>query len=188
MAISKSPKISDETLANQWAKGDEKAGILLFRRHAAFTLSIALSRVKNMENAKDINQEAWLKAYKNKPFGLNNFRAWIAKITVNAALDFKKRKWNTAVHSMEDEVAENLLTMADLEDQLHYRDLLQKCLKQFPMLPPRQAKCYGLYVREGKSVKEIAAILDISARTVEGHIQKARRRFQKYRESDFKKF
>ena len=93
--------------------GDADAFEPLVVAHQSFVYNIALKMLSNPDDAFDISQEAFIKAYRSlKDFkGESSFRSWLYRITANMCLDFmrrnKKRKSASIVYlDDEDELKE----------------------------------------------------------------------------------
>src|SRR3989344_4758938 len=85
---------SDAKLILGYFSGDEKALEILFGRYFKQVYRFAHSYSKNSEDAEDITQKTFLKAWRNlKKFDQSkNFKTWIFSIAKNSAIDFLKKK------------------------------------------------------------------------------------------------
>jgi len=140
--------------------------------------NIALRILKNENEAQDIIQEAFIKAYyKIDQYNFQaTFGAWLKKIVINQALDClrKKSKW-----LMED-VEEGTIseeTEVDWEDI----DLKVEVVKQAVLnLPAGFRAVASLYLFEGYEHKEIAGILSISENTSKSQFHRAKKKIKDF--------
>jgi Sigma-70 region 2 len=85
---------TDEILVAAAKLGDRPAFAELWARHSKKSLQIAYQITKNREDAEDVLQEAWTKAYVHlKSFdGKARFSTWLTRIAINTALMTLRRK------------------------------------------------------------------------------------------------
>jgi RNA polymerase sigma-70 factor (ECF subfamily) len=85
---------TDEILVAAAKLGDRPAFAELWARHSKRSLQIAYRITKNREDAEDVLQEAWTKAYVHlKSFdGKARFSTWLTRIAINTALMTLRRK------------------------------------------------------------------------------------------------
>lgn len=84
---------SDEELVRRSTSGDKEAYKLLVQRYQARVQAIAYEIVRNHQDAEDVAQEAFVKAYLSlKHFkGESSFYTWLYRIVFNMAVDFKRK-------------------------------------------------------------------------------------------------
>ena len=87
-------------------KGDVIAFEELVQRYDKQVLTIALSRVQNPEDAKDIYQEVFIRVYRAiKSFRLDSkFSTWLHRITINVCLTHRSRKRKHIHASLDEEI------------------------------------------------------------------------------------
>ena len=75
-------------------KGNKKAQIKLYDLYCDAMFSISCRYIKNNEEAKDVMQDGFLKAFLNIDFYIENtsFGSWLKKIVINTCIDFLKKK------------------------------------------------------------------------------------------------
>lgn len=86
--------MNDLELLEKYQKGDESAFEQLIKRHFKSVYSMAYKYVWSAQEAEDVTQEVFVKAWKNiKKFDkTKNFKTWILTITKNTAIDSLKKK------------------------------------------------------------------------------------------------
>ncbi len=89
----------DTLLAFRTADGDNDSFEKLVRKYERLVATCAYSVVGNTEDALDVSQEAFLKAYKSIASfkGDSEFSTWLYRIAKNCALDFIRRKKDAAI-------------------------------------------------------------------------------------------
>src|SRR5262249_7739492 len=90
---SSSVRAGDDELVALAQGGNEQAFEELVERHKQKAYHIAFDFCRNREDAKDLSQDAFLKAFVNlKNFdGRSSFYTWFYRILVNLCLDYKRR-------------------------------------------------------------------------------------------------
>jgi len=99
---------SDETLVRAAQQGDTAAFEELVARHRDKIYARAYSMMHNEEDAIDLSQEAWVKAWQRlKQFqGESSFATWMTRITINLCLDAirkQKRQRAESIEAMDEE-------------------------------------------------------------------------------------
>jgi len=79
------PKIADKTLVQQTLSGDKRAFGELVDRYKGVVFGLALNRLKDFEEAKDVAQEAFIEAYLKLETlrELAKFSNWLYTIAAN---------------------------------------------------------------------------------------------------------
>ncbi len=84
-------------------EGDMEAYEELVHRHRDKIYARAFSMVRNEEQALDLSQEAWIKAWQrlHQFHGDASFATWITRITINLSLDFLRKAKRQRAESVE---------------------------------------------------------------------------------------
>jgi RNA polymerase sigma-70 factor (ECF subfamily) len=197
--------VSDELALVQAAKGgDVSAFEELVRRYDRNVFRIANHITHNREDAEDVVQDAFLKAYENlNQFqGQSKFYTWLVRIAVNEALMKLRRIKPGRVVSLDEEVKtdEDSLPreVADWspnpEQQYNQAELREILTKTIQGLPTSFRTVFVLRDVEGLSTEETAEALDLSIPAVKSRLLRARlqlrerlnRYFQKHESGDGK--
>ncbi len=85
---------SDEKLVQSARSGNKSAFVELWRRHSSTVFRAVYRIVKNREDAEDLAQETFLKAFAHlQSFnGASKFSTWLVRIGINAALGELRRR------------------------------------------------------------------------------------------------
>ncbi|HVZ61935.1 MAG TPA: sigma-70 family RNA polymerase sigma factor [Terriglobales bacterium] len=183
--IQKANEAVDELSLVRAAKaGDVSAYEQLVRRYDRNVFRIAQHITHNREDAEDVVQDAFLKAYENlaKFQEQSKFYTWLVRIAVNEALmRLRKRRPERTVSLDEDvrteddsiprEIADWSPNPEQLYTQAELRDLLQKTIQG---LPPGFRTVFVLRDVEGLSTEETAEALNLSIPAVKSRLLRAR--------------
>ncbi|HEX4426025.1 MAG TPA: RNA polymerase sigma factor [Terriglobales bacterium] len=180
-----SEPVSDELALVQAAKGgDVGAFEQLVKRYDRNVFRIAQHITQNREDAEDVVQEAFLKAYRNlQQFqGQSKFYTWLVRIAVNEALmKLRRRKPERTVSLDEDiktdedsvprEVADWSPNPEQQYNQAELREILTKTIQG---LPSSFRTVFVLRDVEGLSTEETAEALELSIPAVKSRLLRAR--------------
>jgi RNA polymerase sigma-70 factor (ECF subfamily) len=177
--------VNDELALVQAAKGgDVGAFEQLVRRYDRNVFRIAQHITQNREDAEDVVQEAFLKAYNNlKGFqGQSKFYTWLVRIAVNEALMKLRRRRPERMVSLDEDVktGEDSVPreVADWspnpEQQYNQAELREILSKTIQGLPQGFRTVFVLRDVEGLSTEETAEALDLSIPAVKSRLLRAR--------------
>jgi RNA polymerase sigma-70 factor (ECF subfamily) len=176
---------SEETLLVEAARaGDIKAFESLVRRYDRNVFRIAQHITQNREDAEDVVQDAFLKAYQNlgQFQGQSKFYTWLVRIAVNEALMRLRRRRpermvsidedvKTEEDSMPREIADWSPNPEQQYTQAELKDILGKTIQG---LPPSFRTVFVLRDVEGLSTEETASALELSVPAVKSRLLRAR--------------
>ena len=184
--MSSSPiEIDDEAaIVAQARLGDAKAFSELLRRYEGKIFRLALHITQNREDAEDVLQEAFLKAYEHLDQfqGQSRFYTWIVRIAVNQALmKLRKRKSDRSVSlddtidTGEDTVAREIAAWDENPEQQYSREEINEILgSAIDGLAPIYRAVFVLRDVDGLSTEEAADALDLSVPAVKSRLLRAR--------------
>ena len=165
--------------------GDANAFETLVLEYEKNVYNIALRMTGNSEDAADMTQEAFIKAYNSlQSFrGDSKFSVWLYRIVSNVCLDFlrSKNRRPTVSLSVEDDDGED--AQLDVADESQSPELLldRKLTRDsvrggIDSLPPDYRQILLLREIQGLSYDEIAQALSLEVGTVKSRIFRARKR------------
>ncbi len=166
-------------------QGDVNAFEKLVTEYEKAVYAIALRMTGNAEDAADMTQETFIKAYNSlQAFrGESKFSVWLYRIASNVCLDFlrsRSRKPTVSLSVEDDEGEETELDIADESqspEQLLERGLTRDAVRRgLEALPPDYRQILLLREIQGLSYEEIADTLSIEVGTVKSRIFRARKR------------
>lgn len=158
-------------------KNDRKAQEQLYKKfyHAMMALCVRYAKDKN--DALEILNDGYLKVFKNMgqyDAAKASLYTWMRRIIINTAIDFLRKK----------QVYYNMDVLLDTQEETGIEnEALQKMssvelLGAIRQLPPTTGTVFNLYVIDGFSHREIAALLPISEGTSRWHLSEARRQLK----------
>jgi RNA polymerase sigma-70 factor (ECF subfamily) len=179
------PVNDDESLLVGAARnGDVAAFEQLVKRYDRNVFRIAQHITQNREDAEDVVQDAFLKAFQNlgQFQGQSKFYTWLVRIAVNEALMRLRRRRPERMVSLDDdvkteedsiprEVADWAPNPEQLYTQAELKDILGKTIQG---LPPGFRAVFVLRDVEGLSTEETAEALNLSIPAVKSRLLRAR--------------
>jgi RNA polymerase sigma-70 factor, ECF subfamily len=171
--------LSDEDLAFNAIQGDKQAFEELVKRYEKPIFALAYRMVGNPEDAKDVAQEAFLKAYRALATFRENsrFSPWLYAIANNLCIDFLRRKGRNNL-SLDEPLPEGGerqipggIEPSKAYEQLETKVIVQKGLDK---LPEKYKNVLVLRHMQDLTYEEIAQTLGISVSLVKTHLFRAR--------------
>ena len=171
---------TDEALVKRSQADDERAFGELVSRYESKVYSLALKMLRNPEDAEDVLQDTFLRAYRGiKSFkGNSTFSTWIYRITANSAL-MRLRKRQLPTVSIDDaDERETPINIADWApgpvEQVLNQETQAAMSEAIEALPPEFRQVFVLRDLEELSNAEVAEILDLSVAAVKSRLHRAR--------------
>ncbi len=153
--------------------GDEEAFEKLYNMFSPKVYRIAFMYAGNREEADEITSDVFVKIWRSASRFKwdSSLSTWIYRITVNTAIDYKKKKRLNL-----EELKEASFTHKNEE-----RDFLKDALVQDALmkLPPKQRIAIILTQIEGYSYKETSQIMSKSVKAIESLVQRGKSNLRK---------
>ena len=175
----------DTALVSASRKGDMVAFEALVGRHRDKVYARAYSMLRNEEEAVDLSQEAWVKAWQRlEQFqGDSSFLTWITRITINLCLDQIRRNKRRRTESIE-QLDEDLggverqmpVITTNPTEGLEKGELRKKIDEALEKLSKEHRMVLVLHEFEDLEYKEIAKRMECSIGTVMSRLFYARRK------------
>ena len=166
-------------------EGDVNAFEDLVTEHEKGVYAIAQRMTGNAEDAADMTQETFIKAYNSLSSfrGDSKFSVWLYRIATNVCLDFlrsRSRKPTVSLSVEDDDGEETQMDIADESqspEQLLERGLTRDAVRRgLKSLSPEYRQILLLREIQGLSYEEIAEALTLEVGTVKSRIFRARKR------------
>lgn len=170
--------LPDSQLIATFQSGNLSGFNLLYHRHYSRIHGVILSVVSNPEDALDLTQEVFLKAYQHlNTFKLaSQFYSWISRIAVNRCIDHMRHQSKHHVLVDEPFCEETFYrTPANPLASLERDEFHQQLHAALPALTPNQRTVFVMRYKEDLPLKAIAHQLGRSIGTVKAHLFHARR-------------
>src|SRR5689334_19411317 len=105
MRLDDAQELKDEEVVALCQQGETQYFEVLVRRYMEKAFRIALDFTHNTEEAKDLSQDAFLRAFSRiKQFdGRSSFYTWFYRLVVNLCLDYTRRKGRVSWEPLERE-------------------------------------------------------------------------------------
>ncbi|MFI5161195.1 MAG: RNA polymerase sigma factor [Sphingobacteriales bacterium] len=183
-------KLSDIELIEQSLAGNQFAYTDLVKRHQRFVFTLALRFSKNREDAEEIAQDCFIKAYRSLSAFQKQakFSTWLYTIVYTTSMTFLRKK-RVDTDSIDDENTYLQLEnqsggmkndMAETKSRSYY---LQQAIGQ---LLPDDAAIITLFYMGEQSLEEIGQTLGMEANTVKVKLFRARQRLKEKLENNLK--
>ncbi len=149
----------------------------------------ALRMTRNPQDAEDLVQETYLKAYKNFDSFTpgTNLKAWLYRIMTNTYINSYRKKQRRPLETSADEVTDYQLYSSSSHDSTGLESAEVEALKAMPNSRISEAlnalnEDYRMVVYyadvEGLAYKEIAEVLDIPMGTVMSRLHRGRKQLR----------
>ncbi|WP_316849848.1 RNA polymerase sigma factor [Pedobacter agri] len=175
-------KFTDLMLIQNVLNGDSAQYALLVKRHQRFVFTLALRFAKNREDAEEIAQDCFIKAYK----ALGTFKqtakfsTWLYTITYTTSMTFLRRKRLETSSINDEEIFLQLENHTSSFNANGYeRQDSHKYLNQaIQMLMPDDATIITLFYQGEQSLEEIGEMLNVEPNTIKVKLHRARHRLK----------
>jgi len=171
-------------------KQRDRAAEWLYKRYFGYLMAISLRYVRHREDAEEVVNESFLKVFTHLSAFQGKgtveqyeqlFKGWMARICVNAAIDYLRREKNFA--SIDDEdFSELKMPKAEESGDLHVQDIY----KLLTRLPQAQRMIFNLFEVEGYSHEEISVLLNIPEGTCRTYLMRAKQKLRTWYLEDFR--
>ncbi|QQY82126.1 RNA polymerase sigma-70 factor [Tamlana sp. s12] len=167
---------NDEYLIQLLHEGDEQALSLIYKKYWEVMYVAAYNLVKNKEISEDIVQDVFVNLWnkRDKLLVKTSLKSYLYTSTIYKVYDFFRKNNKMIEVELVTNFNEKIQALTP-ETQLMHKELIQHVESVIDELPEKCKEVFRLSREEGLSNKAIAAQLNISLRTVEGHISKALR-------------
>jgi RNA polymerase sigma-70 factor (ECF subfamily) len=171
--------ISDEYYIDRVLKGDKSSYALLVERHKNMVFTITNRLMKSREEAEEVAQDAFLKAYRSlKKFRKQSkFSTWLYKIVYNQCISELRKKAQSTV-SVDDEEYGGF----DLEDTYNKVDSLENADRKYfidkavAQLNEDERMIITLYYQNEMNVDHIADIMNMTASNIKIKLYRSRKK------------
>lgn len=183
-------KLSDIELIEQTLAGNQSAYADLVKRHQRFVFTLAMRFAKGREDAEEIAQDCFVKAYRSLSSfqGQSKFSTWLYSIVYTTAMTFLRKK-RIATDSIDDE---HTFIQVEHHESGYDTDNVENKSRSFYLnqaieqLLPDDATIITLFYRGEQSLEEIAQTLGMEANTVKVKLFRARQRLKEKLERNLK--
>jgi RNA polymerase sigma-70 factor (ECF subfamily) len=169
--------------------GNQQAYAQIVQRHKAFVFTLVLRYIKSREDAEEVAQDVFIKAYRALADfkGASKFSTWLYTIVNTTCISFlRKRKLDT--HSLDNEKLFESIENRDSgmnANQIEQKSKLAMVTGAIKLLNPDDAEIITLFYKGEQSLEEIAQVLGIEANAVKVRLHRARTRLKEKMQKHF---
>ena len=184
-------RTEDDELIREAQKGQRAAFDALVRRYDQSVLRLALHMLGNEQDAQDVHQEAFIKAYRH----LGNFRfecsfyTWLYRIVTNLCLDQLRRRKSRREDpaTVLDASGDELDLMANVTDdramanpgrELDRKVMSERISDALSKLTPRERTVFELKHYQGLKLRTIGEMLSTTEETAKNTLFRATRKLR----------
>ena len=163
--------------------GEVEAYAMLVRRHERAAVQVAYSFVGNFEDARELSQNGFVKAYRalGRFHQRAKFSTWLYRIIANECKDFFRAKarrpklvhWSSGSEDDEGVVFEVEDPRADPRQALAQRELARQLQSAIETLAGKQREAFVLRHLNGLPLGEVAEMMGCRPGTVKAHLFRA---------------
>lgn len=170
---------NDQLYINKVINGDTNAFSYLVDSYKNMVYSLAFKMTKNREEAEEISQDTFIKAYKNlsKFKGDSKFSTWLYRIAYHASLDnIKKNKNNYSTFDINEITYNQIKSVDNILEGIERKErakLIEACLNK---LTDDERSIIWMFYFDELSLKEIMAVTDFSEANLKVKLHRARKK------------
>jgi RNA polymerase sigma-70 factor (ECF subfamily) len=170
---------NDQVYIEKIINGDTNAFSILVERYKDLVYTLAIRMVKHKEEAEEITQDTFIKAYKSihKFKGDSKFSTWIYRVAYNTCLDaikkHKKLQSNVPINEYTEHEVKAINNALDIMEAKERSVVIKNCIEK---LPSEDAFLMTLYYYEELSLDEIADITGLKANNVKVKLFRSRKK------------
>lgn len=180
--------LDDNAIITNVLAGNHAAFAGLVERYQDFVFTLAFRLVKNREDAEEIAQDAFVKAYRYLANfrGDSKFSTWLYTIVNNTGISFLRKK-KIPVESLDQEhVFEKVATQqADPDNRIDQQARVKILNDAMRYLSADDARVLTLFYQAEQSLEETAQVLGIEVNAVKVRLHRARGRLREKMEQHF---
>lgn len=159
--------------------GDTRAFSFLIEKHKNMVFTIVVKILHSREDAEEISQDVFLKAYQslNSFKGNSRFSTWLYRIAYNSAISKTRKKqleWTTL-----DDFVINNYSEDNIEQQIEALSIEEKSLlleKSLSILPENEQLLITLFYKQEESIESISQIIGLSTANVKVKLHRLRKK------------
>ena len=170
---------NDQLYITKVINGDTNAFAYLVDNYKDMVYSLAYKMTKNREEAEEISQDTFIKAYKNldKFKGDSKFSTWLYRIGYHAALDsIKKNKRHQNSFEINDITFNQIKSVENILEGIERKErakIMNVCLDK---LPDEERSIIWMFYYDELSLKEIIEVTGLSEANIKVKLHRARKR------------
>lgn len=171
-------QMDEQQLIDECVQRKSKAQRTLYEAYAPLMMSVCLRYVRNLDLAKDVLQEGFIKVFTkiDSYAGSGQFGGWMRRIFVTTSLEYLRSNKRFDLH---DDIDDCEADVADFDNRILESISADYLLEHISNLPDGYRTIFNLFAIEGYSHKEIATMLGIEESTSRSQYTRARKLLQR---------
>ena len=171
--------LADEELVALCQKGESRFFEFLVRRYMERAFRIALDFTHDQEEAKDLSQDAFLRAFSRiRQFdGRSSFYTWFYRLVVNICLDHMRRKRRVVWERFEKDGSPESVELTDSASRPDEEAIAGETKRRVDLtlkaMPSKQRTAFLLRNHQGLSIADIAKVMKTTEGTVRVYLHRA---------------
>lgn len=183
-------KLTDIELIQQTLDGNQSAYAELVKRHQRFVFTLALRFSKSREDAEEIAQDCFVKAYRSLTSfqQQSKFSTWLYSIVYTTAMTSlrKKRVETSSIHNEDENLQIDIKTAVVDTNHAENNSRSFYLNQAITQLLPDDAAVLTLFYKGEQSIDEISQALGIESNAVKVKLFRARQRLKEKLERNLK--
>ena len=180
---------SDTELIQLVLGGQQAAYAQLVNKYQNFVFTIVLRYVKSREDAEEVAQDVFVKAYRSLADfkGASKFSTWLYTVTTTSCISFLRKK-KVEVQSLDNEA---VFATADNIDggmsanQVEQKSKVTMVNEAIKLLSPDDAQVITLFYKGEQTLEEIAQIMGKEPNAIKVQLHRARTRLKEKMQKHF---
>lgn len=168
--------LTHKNLVEQSKRNDRKAQYTLYNQYVDAMFQISLRMLNNRNDAEDVVQESFVKAFKNLAYFKyeSSFGAWLKKIVINNCINHLKKRKVSWISLEEASFKTPIIEPESMELSKDQMPKLNQIKTAISKLPDGFRVVLTLYLLEGYDHREISEILNIAESTSKTQYHRAK--------------
>jgi RNA polymerase sigma factor (sigma-70 family) len=179
----------DNEIIDKVLGGEQSLYAHLVKRYQNFVFTIALRYIPGREDAEEIAQDVFVKAYRSLADfrGESKFSTWLYTIVTTTCITFLRKK-KVTIHSLDNE---HIFEAADNQNpvfkanQVEQKSKVQVINEAIKLLSVDDARIITLFYQAEQSLEEIGRIIGIDPNTAKVKLHRARQRLKEKMEKHY---
>lgn len=162
----------------------------IYHEHKNIVYNLALQYTQNSEDAEEITQDVFISVHEKLHTFQHqaNIKTWIYRIAINKSLDFikskrRQKRFGFVISLFKNDGESSHLEISVMSHpgiEMENKEQLEILFNAINKLPDQQKTALILLKIDQKSQKEVAEIMEISAKAVESLFQRAKENLKSY--------
>ena len=168
-------KTDENVLIKAMTDGDMGAFAEIYKRYAPGLRRFVTGLIKDKAKAEDIVQNIFMRLMSSKPSfeNVTAFKNWLFVCARNEVVSTLRSKWESQVDRVQ-------VLPEKISDGIQTEAMMPMLNSVLAKMPKKRSEVFRMSKLNGLSAEEIAARMGISVRTVQKHLEIARREFSQY--------